>query len=219
MFVEEEIKKFNHAYMPGKGTITALAQLVKEVTNYKYIYEFDIKGFFNNVQISEVKRLLKERGMPNSMLSKLEKILISIPLNLDTNAKSAYDKYLVNSRTFMEIMGFPYEHKGAIPENWDQAADQYKRGSGNFIASMLDLDKTLPDLGLPQGAAPSTILSLTTLIEWHKELQVKGVNLLMYADDGILYSDEKFDIEMEKIWKQDKVKPPKGYEFAPEKSR
>jgi hypothetical protein len=57
--------------------------------------------------------------------------------------------------------------------------------------------------GLPQGAAPSTILSLLALSDWYKELQDKGIKLLMYADDGILYSDEPFEIF-----------PPKGFEFA-----
>jgi hypothetical protein len=47
--------------------------------------------------------------------------------------------------------------------------------------------------GLPQGAAPSTILSLLSLSHWHSELEEKGIKLLMYADDGFLYSDSPFE--------------------------
>jgi retron-type reverse transcriptase len=62
--------------------------------------------------------------------------------------------------------------------------------------------------GLPQGAAPSTILSILALSDWYKKLEKKGIKLLMYADDGLLYSDKNFH-----------PFPPEGFEFAEEKSR
>jgi hypothetical protein len=62
------------------------------------------------------------------------------------------------------------------------------------------------DKGLPQGAAPSTTLSLLALTPWYRELGAKGIKLLMYADDGFLYSDEPFE----------PFAPP-GLEFAVEK--
>jgi retron-type reverse transcriptase len=62
--------------------------------------------------------------------------------------------------------------------------------------------------GLPQGAAPSTILSILALSDWFKELKKKGIGLLMYADDGLLYSDEEF-----------KPYPPMGFEFAQDKCK
>jgi hypothetical protein len=61
--------------------------------------------------------------------------------------------------------------------------------------------------GLPQGAAPSTILSLIVQSEWYDELAKKGINVLMYADDGIMYSNTHFD-----------PFPPAGFEFASDKS-
>jgi retron-type reverse transcriptase len=64
MFLENEIKKFNHAYMPRVGTSTAIKDLVLNVLDKKYIYEFDIKGFFNNVDIDVVMECLRARGMP-----------------------------------------------------------------------------------------------------------------------------------------------------------
>jgi hypothetical protein len=59
------------------------------------------------------------------------------------------------------------------------------------------------DKGLPQGAAPSTTLSLLALVPWYRALNDKGIKLLMYADDGFLYSDEPFE-----------PFPPDGLEFA-----
>jgi hypothetical protein len=60
--------------------------------------------------------------------------------------------------------------------------------------------------GLPQGAAPSTILSLLALTDWFYELKAQGINLLMYADDGMLYSDKEFE-----------PFPPEGFDFAEDK--
>lgn len=62
--------------------------------------------------------------------------------------------------------------------------------------------------GLPQGAAPSTILSILALADWYKELEAKNIGLLMYADDGLLYSDEEFI-----------PTPPTGFEFAEDKCK
>jgi hypothetical protein len=68
------------------------------------------------------------------------------------------------------------------------------------------MDRGLNLRGLPQGAAPSTTLSLLVLSPWHRKLEKEGVKLLMYADDGFLYSDTPF-IPF----------PPEGLEFAEEK--
>jgi retron-type reverse transcriptase len=70
--------------MPNRGTLTALKDFLGKVRHHKFIYEFDIEGFFNNVGITDTMRRLKERGM-NLMTSELEKILRSCPQNIDTS--------------------------------------------------------------------------------------------------------------------------------------
>lgn len=65
-----------------------------------------------------------------------------------------------------------------------------------------------PYVGLPQGAAPSTTLSLLALAEWYESLCKQGIKLMMYADDGFLYKDEYFYPEA-----------PPGFTFAEDKSR
>jgi sulfur transfer protein SufE len=79
--LEEELKKFNHAYMPKVGTMTAIRDLITKVRHSKYIYEFDIKGFFNNVSINDTIAKLRERGM-SEMRFTLRKILESCPANI-----------------------------------------------------------------------------------------------------------------------------------------
>lgn len=108
LFLEEEIRKYNHAYMPGVGTTTAIRQLITEVVSHKFIYEFDIKGFFNNVSIYKTVASLRERGMPFESLTKLSDILYSLPANLDlrneSTIKSEYDRELA-ARKHLESQG------------------------------------------------------------------------------------------------------------------
>jgi hypothetical protein len=95
LFLEEELKQFNHAYTPNVGTMTCLREWVNKVLPSKYIYEFDLKGFFNNVKIGEVIKLLQERGMPWDQALRLNLILNQIPANLKMEtAESEYDKDL-----------------------------------------------------------------------------------------------------------------------------
>jgi hypothetical protein len=204
MFLENELKEFNHAYMPRVGTNTAIKDLVLKVLDRKFIYEFDIQGFFNNVSLIGTVKALLARGMPKKQVEDLFKIAIAAPLNLDwadDKPKSSYDAELslrrgiiTSDEASLAIRKMPHRTSVIVPylAEWG-----FSEGD---TESMLR--------GLPQGAAPSTILSLLALSDWHKALKDKGIKLLMYADDGILYSDQPFE-----------PTPPPGFKFAPDKSR
>jgi len=198
MFLENELKEFNHAYMPRVGTVTALKDLVLKVLNKAYIYEFDIKGFFNNVSILDTIRKLRERGMNKEMRLRLKRILDSWPANIEAvtsvrGQDTTYDQKLGHRK---------YLNESKVLSNVSDNIVSSLIYTGN-LSALLAIDK-----GLPQGAAPSTILSLLALADWFKELKKKGIKLLMYADDGLLYSDEPFE-----------PYPPKGFEFAENKSK
>jgi hypothetical protein len=218
IFLEEEIKKFNHAYMPNRGTLTAIKDFLGKVRHHKYIYEFDIEGFFNNVGITDTIRRLKERGM-SLMTSELEKILRSCPQNIETSWTKkpgeilSYDEKLglrkfvqkseAESSAETENDWDSYDELGESYEELNFRFDRIEQQKQHAKSIEQDLDK-----GLPQGAAPSTILSLLSLTDWAKELEAKGIGLLMYADDGILYANEEFS-----------PSPPEGFNFAEGKSR
>lgn len=219
LFVEEELKKFNHAYTPGVGTKSCLTEWVTHVLPAKYVYEFDIKGFFNNVKIGEVVRLLQEKGMPFDISLKLNQILNQIPANISMeDAKTDYDKDL-SARDSWKFMWAPNTNNISVTLKSGLKLSVVKRIEEptpflDYIPDYLKNDPVVHmvpekslDKGLPQGAAPSTTLSLLVLVPWFKELEKKGIKLLMYADDGFLYSENKFE-----------PFPPKGLEFAIEKS-
>jgi len=268
LFLEDELKQFNHAYTPNVGTMTCLREWVKEVLPKKYIYEFDFKGFFNNVSITNVMDLLKERGMPGKTATKLNSILWSAPANLDLDnpdnkPTSDYDTTLA-ARNYVNV-GKPHVVEYVVPEKpvydmqkaryaKDEELDIDKRldlwnlkysiveGKGKYVwlrgrvvfVPLLEKQTFVNDgryqsssetvmtrhglmkriklvekmhKGLPQGAAPSTTLSLLALAPWAEQLKSKNIGLLMYADDGFLFSDEPFE-----------PFEPVGLEFAPDKS-
>jgi len=66
--------------------------------------------------------------------------------------------------------------------------------NGNNKLDLIKMFSKKCPVGLPQGASISTILSLVWLKEWEERLAKRGVKLLMYADDGFLYSDEPFRV-------------------------
>jgi len=219
LFLETELKKFNHAYMPLVGTATCWSKFLEKVRDAKYIYEFDIKGFFNNVDIAKVIEKLMSKGMSMEIARKLDNILWSTPQNIEDslrkNKKSDYDLDLLERKLNNELC-----------EKMDKAKDEYHVDSEleTYIGKLFDkLTKrymkikkdherdtpyTYGRLGLPQGASPSTILSLLALEDWNKKLTEDGTNLLMYADDGLIYSDQEFI-----------PSPPEGFEFAAEKCK
>jgi len=148
LFLEEELKEFNHAYMPGVGTTTAIRDFVLKVRNAKYIYEFDIKGFFNNVSIFRVIQMLRDRGMTESSISILYKLLKSAPVNIDWSnmnpLTTGYDADLANRKAYVLGTGPVNKFHNHLFHNHNTMVNQAMKG-------------------LPQGAAPSTILSILAL--------------------------------------------------------
>jgi len=225
MFLQTTLKRFNHAYMPGRGTNTALRDWVMKVLDAKYVYEFDIKGFFNNVSIHGVIEDLRQRGMDEKALAQLANILAKAPNNLKfhEHQEDLYDTAL-SLRNYYEMTNLKKDLRDFPPgsnRTWRYHMIQARQNYRNVEPSAryktprdmsLDQVRVLAQgiiyKGLPQGAAPSTVLSLLALSAWEQELRAKGISLLMYADDGFLYSDKPFE-----------VFPPRGFELAEEKSR
>lgn len=51
-----------HAYIPCRGTMSAWREVVAKIHNYKYVYETDLKGFFNEVSVWKVVEILNKTG-------------------------------------------------------------------------------------------------------------------------------------------------------------
>jgi hypothetical protein len=53
-----------HAYIPGKGTLTAWREILSNTIKHANIYETDLKGFFDNVRLYSIDQALEAVGTP-----------------------------------------------------------------------------------------------------------------------------------------------------------
>jgi len=68
-----------HAYLPGKGVITAWEHLFSLLHTEKNVYEADFKGFFNNIELTELGEILKGIGFPAAEVHFIEDLNKSQP--------------------------------------------------------------------------------------------------------------------------------------------
>lgn len=187
----------NHAYQPGKGTVTAWLDVINKARKAKYIYEFDLKSFFENVPISKITRELIRIGIVPEVAFYLDEIHRRAPKNILPEGNlldetKAYNKFLREN-------GNPYTGKPKIPF-YEKAAEFYKGTTNQFyqnhILDRLFWDPTYTDsteiLGVPQGLNTSPMLSIIYLQTWLDKLHQKGLGTVVYADDGIIYSEKDF---------------------------
>lgn len=77
--LEPTISESQHGFRPLKGTMTAWLEVLKLIPKYKYIYEFDYKGFFNNLEITKISDCLRDKEVPESWIQMIENLNKSQP--------------------------------------------------------------------------------------------------------------------------------------------
>jgi len=82
--------KNNHAYQMGKGTGTVWQEILSRVIHAKEIYEFDLEGFFNNIQLEQVNECLKYYELPEQIRLAIMSIQSELPRNLEVT-EEGYD--------------------------------------------------------------------------------------------------------------------------------
>lgn len=71
---------WQHGGYKGRGVNTFMDDMInRKVFNYKYIWEFDLKGFFNNILHKAMLVSLKRTGLPQPIINLIEGGLISQP--------------------------------------------------------------------------------------------------------------------------------------------
>lgn len=183
-FLEGEIKSSQHAYMPGKGSLTAWRDVLKNVIKAKYIYETDLKGFFNNVSLAAIQSRLLDLGMP------WETAKYIINLNMSHPSKPCGQDFEKDdpSRLYLEKR---YDSKwmlegGYNPSELMKLWRWYKKeGTGSYWKKVLVSGSLSP--GVAQGSPLSPLLAILAMDRYLS--QAKNVN---YADDQLFYSNQYF---------------------------
>ena len=57
------VPAWQHGFRPKVGTLTAWKVVLQKVIKARYIYEFDLKGFFDSVPVARVIKFLVDKGL------------------------------------------------------------------------------------------------------------------------------------------------------------
>lgn len=205
-FLRKDIESWNHGFIPQRGTLSAIKDLIHSWKKYNFIYEFDFKNFFGNVDALRVTDLIyakreKPDRIPHYLTYWLEKVNLRLPMiprdvKLDMDKQARINLDVVNKMAevnhhFDFTKGFPY---GGTMK------------SGHMIPKIKT--KASEPKGLPQGLNTSPILSIYSIFPWIKSLRTNGITPKMFADDGHLMGNQRFN-----------PYPPEGHKFHENKSR
>lgn len=176
-----------HGYQSGKGSDSAWIDIHSHVLSSKNIYEFDLTGFFPNLNLDYLKRILLGTQIPSSLVDKIILWARTRPWN------SVVDRTPWPS-VYTEACTYKYHLTGEYQISSSIEVDYWK--SKKDVAS-----KSNPRLGdydyyygIAQGSSLSPQISVLPLVPllFHKDPNVYHVQ---YADDGILYSPVPFSAD------------------------
>lgn len=207
--------------------------VLQKVIKARYIYEFDLKGFFDNVDLKRVRRtLLTTFSCPQGIADFILRLNQSVVKLEDEDQIPEPDRiirYLPSGRLTVNYLGKPgaswetlhpeipqdlmlqmmyedMEDLDGVPLSWvlsnyETVYKKYQEYQWAALSSF-NPDQPLPfenpeqqypkERGCPQGANTSPFLSVCLLTD----LRVPApAQILMYADDGLVYSNRKFTAE------------------------
>lgn len=116
-FLRGKLSKYQHAYQPYKGPITAWKQIT-DYSDYRNIYSLDLKGYFDKVSLASCVKSLNIKGVPIEICNWLHYIHLSLPKNL---VMSEWEPLPKDLQAKISRMNQFYEMKEFIDErNSDQ---------------------------------------------------------------------------------------------------
>jgi hypothetical protein len=194
-----------HAYIPGRGVKTALQDLISKCNKYSYIYETDLKNFFNEISVPEVMKIVEEYQPPKGIFYHIENFTKNTPkLTKEdkVDESSFHDKIdiytnpdFTKNETVMKILE-PFNDNPEL-------LFQYMAEDGcESVAEWLSLQWALfsehgltefggATKGVPQGMPLSPLLATLPLRRHYLQQRVH-VN---YADDQVFFGNEPFEIK------------------------
>jgi hypothetical protein len=250
--------KSQHGGMPFRGTKTFIEDMLrKNIYNKKYIWEFDYKGYYNNISHEAVIKVMQEINMPKIFVNWSSEALKTKPnsfkicdynrnedeiylnyekdmaikgnelfrqtiMRQDKSIEGEYLEYLASGYSFLDATIFfeaaPYLSKEEGIKLMKMSEDQMSLE--NYPDKMHDMrnKEIMHNLeyegkGLPQGLGPSPFWS--SIVTY--KLKELSENILMYLDDGIIYSDSLEEIT-QKIKKFREISDKIGVKINEEKS-
>lgn len=152
-----------HGFRPGRGTLTAWKHILSKVIHSKDIYEFDLRGFFDSINLDYIANQMIHDRIPA--------YYVRLFYYINTCACTVKPPFRINE---FEHMMKKLIHQGSYDE---------------VINHPRPLSYMYRIRGVPQGSPTSPAMSLLGL--HHSILDREGLETVMYADDGLYYGDLK----------------------------
>jgi hypothetical protein len=188
-----------HAYFPGRGVHTAWEEIFHKL-DAPCIYEFDLSGFFDNVDLGFISKALSERySAPVCEVEFFEKMNKSIVKLCSEDALPEPDRksFLLPSYRHgpNHVSSFKY-----FGTPGPMALAELERMGMKLQVEVDDISDAFKKVGVPQGAATSCSLSTIAIHEVtdsgaiERKLSPNGGGIVMYADDGVIFLESSDDL-------------------------
>jgi hypothetical protein len=211
LWLEPYWQEQQHGYFPRKGTLTAWREIMKRI-NEPNIYEFDLKQFFPSVEIQYVSKMLEWMRTPKRWVVYIENLNKSKPKLMRSKEEDPVDESRTREALDLEKGILNRDQLWYQPvrlfikdngiELWRELVTQDTGGwSLHHEYEMVQLQWALLSSfkgnqtfhsvlqGLPQGGGISPTLSVQNLYPLFRDEE----NVVMYADDGIIFGHPKFN--------------------------
>lgn len=147
--------------------------MLSKVIKSRYVYEFDLKGFFGNVNVAGVLRYLElAHGLSYDISRQIRQMSMLPDLRYAGVRAGVEHPQPESDKTTFEFVDDPLDMFGNLKP-----------------VPKVPPKPTYVSVGFPQGGNVSPFLSVI-------QLAMNGdppfASLLMYADDGLFYSNKKF---------------------------
>lgn len=168
------IPSTQHGYYPKRGCTTAWTQIYNEVLSSLNIYEFDLRKFFDNLNLDHLSDILHSL--------EIEPSLVRLLIRINRTAPVCGESPQVWSNVFEKFSVEEY-HRTRVWHDWPSTA----LGASVSVSDCLSPCHS-PSYykGVSQGSPVSPLLSTLLLIP-HLLLSQSYDNV-QYADDGLLYN-------------------------------
>jgi hypothetical protein len=198
-----------HAFYPGKGTDTAWQEIHARIIDKQYIFEYDLKNFYDSVNLDFLKEFLLKTGMPVEIVDQLIAWCRTSPKRVATGsnvASNAISSAAINRMNEVNKDKSPEVEVAFISQKatdltWENSEEKsLQKKTHKLWVSGKDKKVRVHGWendfnyfnGVAQGSAMSPVLS-TVLLTHLLMLKYPDIEIVMYADDGIMASNQPFN--------------------------
>jgi hypothetical protein len=216
-----DMRPCQHGLMNREGPKQAWEKIIPRL-NKKYIYEFDLRKFFDSVSWDKIQETFYEQRVPPVLYDWFQQVIGWYSKNLErgnyTELTEHYESLVpkITETPLGELSWDQIKDRRESLKKADKISEIYKMtelmeeipaltrfekrfGTMSFevkkglMKALTETIHGLPNrIRVPQGFGPSPLIACMTLHKVYKEMKE---DLIMYLDDGIIMTDDKRKIE------------------------